>query len=129
MEKELHDAWIKDLGGNEFTSQGYSYYPTLNEVKETLHSIEAWNAPEKRDANLLILPSTCYLLPEPLGTILVVGAWNYPLSLSVPYVAAAIAAGNTCMLKMSEMSAATSNVVAKLFKKYMDQDAFVCVEG
>lgn len=61
------------------------------------------------------------ILYEPLGVVLVISAWNYPVYTAVPLVAAAIAAGNCVILKPSELAPHTSNVLNKLFKKYLDE--------
>lgn len=58
--------------------------------------------------------------PEPLGVALVLSAWNYPVYTSLPQVAAAICAGNCVVLKPSEVASHTSNVLKKLFDKYLD---------
>ena len=57
---------------------------------------------------------------EPFGVILVMGAWNYPLQLSLVPFAAAIAAGNCAVLKPSEIAANCSKLMAKLVPKYLD---------
>lgn len=61
------------------------------------------------------------ILYEPLGVVLVISAWNYPVYTAVPLVAAAIAAGNCVILKPSELAPHTSNVLNKLFKKYLNE--------
>lgn len=65
-------------------------------------------------------PARSYLYPEPLGLVLVLGAWNYPIYTSIPPVATAIAAGNSVILKPSEMTPHCSNATSNLFKKFMD---------
>lgn len=60
------------------------------------------------------------LVQEPLGVVLVISAWNYPIYTALPLVAYAIAAGNAVILKPSEIAAYTSVCLQKLFNKYMD---------
>jgi aldehyde dehydrogenase (NAD+) len=57
---------------------------------------------------------------EPLGVVLVLSAWNYPILTALPPVAAAICAGNSVILKPSELAPYSSRVLAKLFEEYMD---------
>lgn len=61
---------------------------------------------------------------EPLGLVLVISAWNYPIYTALPQVAAAICAGNSVILKPSELSPYTSRVLAKFFEEYMDPSTF-----
>lgn len=58
---------------------------------------------------------------DPYGVVLVIGAWNYPLQLTLLPVAGAIAAGNCVIIKPSEISPATSRLMAELIPKYLDQ--------
>jgi acyl-CoA reductase-like NAD-dependent aldehyde dehydrogenase len=67
--------------------------------------------------------------PEPYGSSLVIGAWNYALFTTVAPAAEAIAAGNCVCLKPSEMTPYTSNLIKKLFTDYLDNDCYKVVEG
>lgn len=64
--------------------------------------------------------ASCGIVHEPLGVVLVLSAWNYPLYTAIPLVAAAISAGNSVILKPSEVAPHTSRVLDKLFTKYLD---------
>lgn len=64
--------------------------------------------------------ASCAILHEPLGVVLVISAWNYPVYTALPPVAAAIAAGNSVILKPSELAPYTSKALVKLFEKYLD---------
>ncbi len=68
--------------------------------------------------------ASCQIKPEPLGIVLVISAWNYPILTAIPQVATAIAAGNAVILKPSENAPYTSNVISKLFEKHLDQSNF-----
>lgn len=68
--------------------------------------------------------ASCGIIHEPLGVVLVLSAWNYPLYTAIPLVAAAISAGNSVILKPSEVAPHTSNVLNKLFTKYLDPSIF-----
>jgi len=129
LEQKFHEAIEKDLGMNAINSRMLSTNVALDEVKMCLSEIDKWVKPESTDLPLVIGPGRSYVEPEPLGVGLVIGAWNYPLTTSVPYVASAIAAGNCCVIKPSEMSAYTSNVIKELFEKYLDKECYRCIEG
>jgi len=66
---------------------------------------------------------------EPKGTVLIISPFNFPIWLSFPPVAGAIAAGNTVVLKPSELSSAVSALMAELIPQYMDKDVFQVVNG
>jgi aldehyde dehydrogenase (NAD+) len=77
----------------------------------------------------LNFPAKSYIYPEPLGTCLVIGAWNYPIQLSFAPVIAAMVAGNTIVLKPSEIPSATSKVIAEIVNSNFDKSFFYVVEG
>lgn len=129
LKDKFDEAWNRDLGGGKFTSQVLSYSLTVNEVEECLENVYKWNDTSFIDTPVALGPGKCYLKPEPMGVILIIGAWNYPLNLSVPYAAAAIAGGNSVIIKTSEMSPSTSEVIAELFDKYMDKSCYRVIEG
>jgi aldehyde dehydrogenase (NAD+) len=129
LESKFHEAIQKDLGLNLIQSQMVSTNFTLDEVEYTLNNLDKWNKSESTDVPLAVGPGKSYIKPEPLGVGLVVGPWNYPVANSVAYVASAIAAGNCCVVKPSELSPHVSNVIAELFDKYMDKDCYRCIEG
>lgn len=68
-------------------------------------------------------------MPEPLGVTLVIGSWNYPLFTSLCPLATAIAAGNCVILKPSEMTPNSSNMIRILFEKYLDPSCYRVIEG
>lgn len=74
-------------------------------------------------------PAKSYIIPEPLGVTLVIGAWNYPYQLSLLPAITSIAAGNTVILKPSELPANTSKVMAKLINDNFPENYFHVVEG
>src|SRR5699024_10652838 len=70
-----------------------------------------------------------WVQPEPLGVVLIIGAWNYPIQLVLGPLVAALAAGNCAVLKPSEVAAATSQLFAELVPRYLDCRAVSVVEG
>lgn len=129
LEPKFHEALGKDLGVNPTMSVVISTNLTLGEVHDALSNLDKWSRTTCVDTPFVVGPAHSYLLPEPLGVALVVGAWNYPLATSIPYLAAAIAAGNCCVVKPSEVSAYTSKVIAELMDRYLDRDCYRCIEG
>ncbi|WP_369217086.1 aldehyde dehydrogenase family protein [Streptomyces flavofungini] len=104
----------------------------VREIDHTLAHLKAWLEPQPLDpAALAGLPagSTAGTHYEPLGTVLVIAPWNYPVQLSLVPVAGALAAGNTVVLKPSEVAPATSALMARLLPEYLDPEAVAVVEG
>ena len=91
--------------------------------------IREWSKPthvERPPVNML---DTCMIKPDPYGVVLVMGAWNYPLNLTMGPVNGAIAAGNCVVIKPSELSPHTAEAIAKLVPRYVDQECFKVVCG
>ncbi|KAF8361193.1 hypothetical protein PRIPAC_88116 [Pristionchus pacificus] len=125
--KELDDSIFADLHRSSFSDVD----STLQEVVGTLDNIDAWTAPKKVPVGgpqLSADTDSLYLVPEPLGVVLIISPWNFPLVTSAS-LAAALAAGNTVIVKPSELDPTFSAVFAKLVAKYFDEKEFAVVEG
>ena len=99
------------------------------EIKLMLKNLTKWNATEKVATPLVAMPAKSVLIPEPLGVVCVIAPWNYPVQLLLVPAAGAIAAGNTVILKPSEVSPNVSAVLARFIPKYMDKNAVAIIEG
>lgn len=96
------------------------------EVTYILDNFEKWTGPTSVSAPLVNALDSCSIRYDPLGVVLIIGAWNYPLSLLLEPFAGAISAGNAVVLKPSEISAHTTALLTLLIAKYMDND-FCCI--
>ena len=128
-ENAIYDALKTDLNKCQFESYVAEYHYVLKDIKLFIKNLKKWSAPRKVSTPLLAQPGSSKLVPEPYGTVLIMGAWNYPLQLVLSPMVAAIGAGNCVVLKPSELAMATSNLLATLIPKYMDNDAFAVYEG
>ena len=128
-ENAIYDALKTDLSKCQFESYVSEYQYVLKDIKLFIKNLKKWSAPRKVSTPLLAQPGSSKLVPEPYGTVLIMGAWNYPLQLVLSPMIAAIGAGNCVVLKPSELSAATSSLLADLIPKYMDNEAFAVYEG
>jgi len=115
--KSETESWLAEIG-----------YSTAD-IKGNLKGLKSWMRPTKISTPLITQPGKCYTMPEPLGVALIIGAWNYPFQLVITPLIAAIAAGNCAVIKPSELSVATSALIAKLVPKYLDTAAFKVIEG
>ena len=100
-----------------------------SEVKAMIKNLKKWNKPQRVPTPIVAMPAKSQLIPEPLGVVLVIAPWNYPIQLLLVPAAGAIAAGNTVVMKPSEVSAETSALLAQLVPKYLDTSAVALVEG
>src|SRR5262249_2213156 len=111
---------------NTFLTEFAGLYIDLNKA---IKKVQKWAKIKRVGTNMLNYPGSSYIVPEPLGVTLIIGAWNYPVNLALVPAIAAIAAGNTVVLKPSELAANTSTVLAKMIKSNFDPSFFAVVEG
>lgn len=97
---------------------------TINETRHLIHNISKYAKPEKPSKPLVNILDGVYVYKDPYGVVLVMGAWNYPLHLSLAPVAGAIAAGNCVVIKPSEVAPATADLLAELVPKYLDKACY-----
>lgn len=116
-EKEFHDALYADLKKNPEESWVTETGFLISELSYALKNLKEWMEPERKGTNLVNLPSSSYVMREPLGVVLIIAPWNYPLQLLFDPLIGAIAAGNCVMLKGSEFAPATAKVMAKLISE------------
>jgi len=128
-EQDIYDALYADLKKNKEESWVTEIGFTVAEINFALKNLKKWMQPEKVKTNLLNLPSKSYIIPEPLGVVLIIGPWNYPLQLLLAPLIGAIAAGNCAILKPSEFAPATSTVLAKIISTTFQQEQVALVQG
>ena len=128
-ESEILEALNKDLGKHPFEA----WFTEVSYVAESAaycrKNLEKWARRRRVPTPVTGLPGRSWLQPEPRGVVLIIGAWNYPLQLTLAGMAAAIAAGNCCVLKPSELAPATSALTAELVRQYLDPKCIKVVEG
>jgi aldehyde dehydrogenase (NAD+) len=99
------------------------------EIDDALEHLEKWMRPERKHTSLLAQPGRSWTTHDPLGVVLVIGAWNYPINLLLAPLVGALAGGNAAVLKPSEIAAHTSALMADLVPRYLDPEAVSVVEG
>ncbi|XP_055353733.1 aldehyde dehydrogenase, dimeric NADP-preferring-like [Paramacrobiotus metropolitanus] len=98
-----------------------------NEIRKCLHDLKKWMGPHPVEKSISTLMDNPYILYEPYGTVLIIGAWNYPVNLLLSPMVGAIAAGNCVLLKPSEVSENTERTIEQLLPRYLDKDCFEVV--
>lgn len=128
-EDELYEAIYKDFGKSKYDTQLTEIFRLFEELEMAIKNVKKWAKPRKVSTNLLNQPGKSYIVPEPLGVTLVIGAWNFPYNLSLIPVLGSMVAGNTTILKPSELPEETSRVMAKLINENFDPNYLKVVEG
>jgi len=128
-ESDITEALRSDLGKSPTEAYATEIGFVINEVDHMLSHIEKWTSPRKVSVPLHQRPGSGRVIPEPLGTVLIISPWNYPLQLLLAPLIPAIAAGNTAVLKPSEIAPATASVVERLLLKYLDSRVVQVVTG
>ena len=101
----------------------------IREADYALKHLHSWMRPERVHTPLLMEPGHVRVRRDPFGVTLIIGAWNEPYMLTLAPLVAAIAAGNTAVLKPSEIGEATSQQTAEMVPKYLDPEAVSVVLG
>lgn len=128
-EGELCDAIRHDFGKPYFEAYSTEIFTLLEEIDSHLKNLSAWMKSDSVGGVIVTFPSKNRVYKQPLGTTLIIGAWNYPVQLALLPVVGALSAGNTVVLKPSEMAPKTSSTIEKLVEKYFDPSVFTVVEG
>lgn len=128
-EDELYDAIYADFGKSKHHTQLTETFPLFEELELAIKNLAKWAKPRKVSTNLFNQPAKSYIVPEPLGVSLVIGAWNFPYNLSLTPVVGSMMAGNTTVLKPSELPAETSRIMAKIINENFDANYLHVVEG
>jgi aldehyde dehydrogenase (NAD+) len=122
-------ALEQDLGRKPFEAWLADIASTAGEAKDAAKNVRKWMRRKYRMLEMSQLPGRGWIEYEPYGTVLVIGAWNFPFVLTLGPAVGAIAAGNTVVLKPSEVCPASSALMAELVPKYLDNDAIAVIEG
>ncbi|ROO87838.1 aldehyde dehydrogenase (NAD+) [Actinocorallia herbida] len=111
------DAWLGDLA------------PAKTEAEYAIKHLRGWARNRRVSLPMSQLPGSGWIQHEPLGVVLVIGPWNYPVLLNLAPLISAIAAGNCAVVKPSELAPATSLLLKGLLGRYVDPEAVTVVEG
>jgi acyl-CoA reductase-like NAD-dependent aldehyde dehydrogenase len=104
-------------------------FPSLEAVRHARGHVGRWMRMRRRSPSLWFRPGRARLIPQPLGVVGIMVPWNYPLMLTVSPLAAALAAGNRVMVKMSEFTPRTGQLLADLVARYFPDGSVAVVLG
>jgi aldehyde dehydrogenase (NAD+) len=128
-EQPLYDALYSDLKRSAEESWVTELGVAIAEINFALRNLSFWMQREKVKTNLVNLPSSSYVIREPLGVVLIISPWNYPLQLLFTPLIGAIAAGNCVVLKPSELAPATAKLMGEIVKEIFADEYVLYVEG
>ncbi|KAG7484096.1 hypothetical protein MATL_G00045380 [Megalops atlanticus] len=128
-ETEIAAALKKDINKSEFDLQLFELIGIDTEIRLAIDRLAEWAAPRPVEKNLLTLSDQVFIQPEPLGVVLIIGAWNYPWAVTIQPLIGAIAAGNAAVVKPSELSENSSKLLKELLPQYLDQEMYPVVTG
>ncbi|MFJ5986995.1 aldehyde dehydrogenase family protein [Lentzea sp. NPDC092896] len=128
-QQEFEAALWSDLHKGAGEAQLTEIGVVLAEINHTLRHLRRWTRSRRGPVPLALWPARARLVSEPLGVVLVIAPWNYPMQLLLDPLVGILAAGNTAVLKPSELAPATSALIARLVPAYFPDGAVRVVEG
>ena len=129
MEGDIVRALHMDLGKSEAEAYMTEIGIVLEEARLAAKRVGRWAKPRKVKAALTHIGSRGKIVPEPYGCTLIIAPWNYPFQLAIAPLIGALAAGNTAVVKPSELTPHTSACIARLIKETFDPRHVTVVEG
>ena len=128
-EEEILHALKLDLNKSAFEAYETEVGIVLEELKYTLKHLTKWARPKRKRTPVTHFPSSSYLYREPYGSVLIMSPWNYPFQLAMTPLIGSIAAGNCSIVKPSEYSLYTSEIIEKIIKESSPEDYISVVRG
>jgi aldehyde dehydrogenase (NAD+) len=128
-EADIAAALAEDLGRSAAEAWLGDVASTKGEAVYARKHLKKWMQRRRESLPLAQLPGRAWVQYDPLGVVLVIGPWNYPLYLSLAPLVAAVAAGNCAVVKPSELAPATSALLARWVPRYLDPEAVRVIEG
>lgn len=129
-EASLAAAIDADFGGRPaIETELAEVWPSLEEVKSALRHGRRWMAPRRAGVGKWFMPARAQVRPRPLGVVGIIVPWNYPLYLAIGPLAAALAAGNRAMLKLSEFTPAFAALLQRCVAEAFAPDEVLVVTG
>ncbi len=125
----IRDAVFQDFKKPQTESDISELYPVLTEIRHALANLDRWAKPQKVDAPLTYLGTRAEVRYEPKGVCLIIAPWNFPFNLCFGPLVSCLAAGNTAIIKPSELTPHTSALIAELVSEFFDEDLVTVIEG
>ncbi len=128
-EEELYEALFQDLHKSKFEAYATEIGFVLEELRFHLKHLKKWMKPRTVSSPLTSFPAKSYNIHEPLGTVLIISPWNYPFQLMMAPLIGAVSAGNTVIIKPSEIATHTAVVVERIINSTFEKEYVHVVNG
>ncbi len=128
-ETAIIEALYKDFKKPAFEAVLTETHYVISDLKDTIKKIDSWAKPKKVLPSILNFPSRDYIYSEPYGKVLIISPWNYPFQLALCPLIAAVSAGNSVILKPSELTPNTSKIIAEIIAEAFEKNHVDVVEG
>ena len=128
-EEKLYTAIYTDFKKSKFETYLTELSLIYNELNNAIRNLKKWSKQKRVRTNLANFPAKSYIIPEPLGSVLVISAWNYPYQIALIPTISAISAGNTVVIKPSEIPNNTSKILSELINTNFDENHLTVIEG
>lgn len=119
-EDDVLSALNTDLRKSKFEGYITEISMVYDEINTSIKNLKSWSRDQKVKSPITVFPAKSYVHYEPFGTVLVIGPFNYPFQLNLSPLVGAISAGNTAMIKPSESTMATSNMIKEIVEEAFD---------
>lgn len=127
--QRIREALYSDFKKPFLETDFAEIYPVIDEINFVKRNLRSWMKKQRVDTPIALLGSSSWIRHEPKGVCLIISPWNYPINLTFVPLVSAIAAGNTVMLKPSEMTPNASKVMSDLVKEVFKEDEVILIEG
>lgn len=128
-EQNIYEALNLDFNKPEFESFISEYGIVISQLNLAIKKLKRWAKPKRIKSSILTFPSKDYIYKEPYGAVLIIAPWNYPFLLALEPLIMAVAAGNTVVLKPSELTTNTSKLITKIIKTVFNKNHAISIEG
>ncbi len=127
--EDFYVAFMHDMRKSKAEVEGAEIMPVLDEMRHAIGSLKGWMKPQSISATLTSVGSKAQVHMQPRGRVLIIAPWNYPLNLCFGPLVSAIAAGNTVILKPSEMTPHVSKLMGSIIAQVFDPTEVAYFEG
>ncbi|KAL4612214.1 hypothetical protein ACB092_08G182400 [Castanea dentata] len=128
-EGDILNALMQDLGKHQVETFRDEIGTLIKTLNLALESLREWMSGRKAKLPQIALLTSAEIVPEPLGLVLIISSWNFPFGLSLEPMIGALAAGNTVVLKPSELAPASASLLATAISTYLDNKAVKVIQG
>jgi aldehyde dehydrogenase (NAD+) len=125
----IREALYADFKKPSIETDVTEIYPVISEIKFVTSHLKQWLSNQKVETPMALIGTSSYIKYEPKGVCLIISPWNFPVNLTFGPLVSAIAAGNTVIIKPSEMTPNTSKVMATIIESIFSENEVALIQG